>query len=85
MCQLLPYIFQVKASTWYFSLVQGLITNWEQFEKALMENFGEDKSLGTLMLEISRIKISMASMLMLKIKDFNQIFLTFLNNISIAL
>jgi hypothetical protein len=42
--QLFPYTFEGKASTWYFSLPQGTITSWNDFETAFMKKFGEDKT-----------------------------------------
>lgn len=78
LCHLFLYTFQGKASTCYFSLPQGSITNWEQFEKDFMTKFGEEKSPTTLVLDISRIKMDSKE----KVKDFNQRFLTLLNNIS---
>jgi hypothetical protein len=62
---------------WYFSLPQGSITNWNDFEISFMKKFGEDKTPTTLVLEFSRIKMNPKE----KIKDFNQIFLTLMNKI----
>lgn len=35
-CRLFPYTFEGKDSMWYFSLRQGSITSWAQFEAAFM-------------------------------------------------
>ena len=79
-CRLFPLTFEGKASTWYFSLVQGSITNWAEFNKAFLDKFEEDKTLALLALELSRIKMEPKE----RIKDFNQIFLTLKNKIHIA-
>ena len=65
-CRLFPVTFEGKASTWYFSLVQGSITNWEEFNKAFLDKFGEDKTPALLSLELSRIKMEPKE----RIKDF---------------
>ena len=54
-CRLFPLTFEGKASTWSFSLVQGSITNWAEFNKAFLDKFGEDKTPSLLALELSRI------------------------------
>jgi hypothetical protein len=43
-CRLFPYMFENKASTWYFSLSQASITSWNAFETTFIEKFGEDKT-----------------------------------------
>jgi hypothetical protein len=80
-CHLFPYTFQGKSSTCFFSLPQCPITNWEQFEKAFMTEFGEDKSPTALVLEISIIKMDLKE----KAKDFNERFLTLLNKMPTTL
>ena len=75
-CRLFPLTFEGRASTWYFSLVQGSITNWEEFNKAFLDKFGEDKTPALLALELSRIKMEPKE----RIKDFNQRFLTLKKN-----
>jgi hypothetical protein len=77
MCKLFPYIFQGKASTWFFSLASSSINSWKQFDKTFMTQFGDDKTEGILFLELSRINISKKEM----VKDFNKIFITLLNRI----
>ena len=79
-CILFPYTFINKASTWYFSLSQGPITSWVGFRTLFLNKFGEDKTLVTLVLELSRIKMNPKE----KIKEFNQRFLTLRNKIPIA-
>jgi hypothetical protein len=51
-------LLKEKTSMWYFSLPQGTITNWNDFETAFMKKFGEDKTPTTLVLELSRIKMT---------------------------
>ena len=43
-CRLFPYTFEGKASTWYFSLTTGSITNWNEFKLDFMNKFGDDKT-----------------------------------------
>ena len=77
LCRLFPYTFEGKASTWYFSLLEGSITNWNQFHTAFLEKFEEDKTPVILVLELSRIRMHGKE----KIKDFNQHFLSLGNKI----
>jgi len=75
-----PYIFENKASTWYFYLAQASITIWNSFETTFIENFGEENTPSTLVLYLSMIKMDSKE----KFKDFNQIFLTLMNKIAQA-
>jgi len=68
-CRLFPYTFERKSSTWYFSLPQGSITNWNDFGIVFMKKFGEDKTPATLVLELPGIKMNPKE----KIKYSNQI------------
>jgi len=68
-CRLFPYTFEGKASMWYFALPQGSITNWNDFETTFMKKFGEDKTLTTLVLELSRIKMAPKEKLNILFKD----------------
>ena len=78
-CRLFPYTFEGKASTWYFSLLEGSITSWNQFHATFLEKIGEDKIAIVLVLELSRIRMDGKE----KIKAFNQCFLTLKNKIPI--
>ena len=49
--------------------------NWKQFKTAFMTNFEEDETLHTLLMKISSIRLESKE----KVKDFNQMFLTLLN------
>ena len=79
-CHLFPLTFEGKASTWYFLIVQGSITNWVEFNKAFLDKFGEDKTPALLSLELSRIKMEPKE----RIKYFNQRFITLKNKILVA-
>jgi hypothetical protein len=37
--RLFSYTFENKASTWYFNLPFGSITNWGDFQKDLLDKF----------------------------------------------
>jgi hypothetical protein len=54
-CRLFPYTFIGKESTWFFSLTARSITSWKQFETAFLTQFGDDKTVGVLFLELSWI------------------------------
>jgi len=51
-CRLFPYTFKNKASTWYFNLPAGSITNWNDFEKSFIIRFGYEKILVALFKEL---------------------------------
>ena len=76
-CILFPYTFVGEASTWFFSLVAGSIPSWQQFEATSLSQFGDDRTLGVLVLELSRMRLDKND----KVKDFNQIFINLLNRI----
>ena len=67
-CRLFPYTLEGKASTWYFSLLEGSITSRNQFQTTFLDKFGEDKTPAVLDLELLRIRMDGKE----KIKDFNQ-------------
>ena len=52
-CRLFPINFEGRESTWYFSLVQGSITNWIDFSKDFINKFEDDKKPAVLALELS--------------------------------
>ncbi|CAF4254873.1 unnamed protein product [Adineta steineri] len=74
-CKLFPYSFVGQASTWFFSLVPGSIASWQQFETSFLNQFGDDRTSGMLVLELSRMRCDKKD----KIKDFNQRFINLLN------
>ena len=76
-CILFPYTFVGQASTWFFSLAPGSITSWKQFETTFISQFGDDKTSGMMVLELSRMRCDKKD----RIKDFNQRFINNLNRI----
>ena len=76
-CRLFCLTLQGNASSWFFNLPSGSITSWQQFENAFITRFRDDKTSGTLLLELARIKIKENE----KVKEFNQRFITLLNKI----
>jgi len=76
-CSIFPYTFEGKASTWYFYLREGSITNWNDFEITFTKKFRDDKSTTVPVLELSRVKMDAKE----KVKDFNQILLPLMNKI----
>ena len=76
-CSIFPYTFEGKASTWYLSLPESLITSWNQFQTSFFDKFGGDKTPTILVLELSHIRMDDKE----KVKDFNQCFLSLRNKI----
>ena len=76
-CRLFCLTLQGKASSWFFNLSSRSITSWQQFQNAFIIRFGDDKTSGTLLLELSRLNINENE----KVKEFNQKFITLLNKI----
>jgi hypothetical protein len=76
-CRLFCFTLQGNASSWFFNLPSGSITSWQQFENSFVNQFGNDKTLGTLLLEISRLRINNNE----NVKEVNQRFITLLNKI----
>jgi len=72
-----PYTFEGNASTWYFTLTQGSITNWDQFKDHFLSMYGEEKNPMTLVMELSKIKMNPNE----RMQDFNQRFTTSVNTI----
>lgn len=77
MCLLFPFTFENKVATRYYTLPVALIANWNQFQKVLMCNFGDDKTLTTLLRELVSFNMDKKE----KVKYFNQHFTTLLNKI----
>ena len=76
-CKLFYLTLQGKASSWFFNLPFRSITSWQQFENAFIIQFGDDKTSRNLLLELTRLNINYNE----KVKEFNQRFITLLNNI----
>lgn len=72
---LFPYTLQGSASSWYFSLPSGSITNWEMFEEQFLVKFGDDSTTASLINDLSDLKAKLSE----TIKYFNYIFDKFLN------
>ena len=51
-CRLFFLTLQGKASSWFFNLPFGSINSWQQFENAFIIQFDDDKTSGTLLLEL---------------------------------
>ena len=45
-----------KALTWFFNLAAGSIASWQQFETTFINQFGDDRTSGVLVLELSRMR-----------------------------
>ena len=56
-CRLFQYTFEPKASSWYFSLQDNSIVNWDGFEKAFLRKFGNQKIVATLMKELMSMRM----------------------------
>jgi len=76
-CWLFTFTLIGVASTWYFILRIGLITSWGAFQEEILDNFGDEKILVALILELSRLKMEAKE----KVKDFNIQFNTLFNRI----
>lgn len=74
-CRLFPITFLGEAAMWYFSLDQGSITSWVDFETLFLAKFGEDKTPAALVRDLSRIRAESNE----PIKKFNQRFLNLRN------
>ena len=74
-CRLFPHVFEVHASTWYFSLDSGTINSWDEFEKLFLQNFGDDNTPKDLVKDLSSLRIQGKE----RVKYFNQRF-SFLKN-----
>ena len=48
--RLFSYTFVGQASTWFFSLAAGCIASWQQFETTFLNQFGDDRTSGVLVL-----------------------------------
>ena len=55
-CRLFPYTFEVKASTWYFSLEASSNPSWDVFSEIFTQKFRDDKTLEELVIELSSMK-----------------------------
>jgi len=76
--RLFPYTLQGSAGSWYFSLPSGSITSWNIFQEQFLTKYGDDRSLATLINDISNLRIESRE----PIKEFNSRFNKLLNKIS---
>ena len=74
---LFPYTFQGFAGSWYFSLPSGSIGDWNTFQDQFLAKFGDDRTIVSLINDISNLKANSNE----KIKYFNSIFNNLLNKI----
>jgi hypothetical protein len=51
-CRRFPYTFEILASTQYFNLPIGSITNWTKFQKDFLDKFEEESMTRELMAEL---------------------------------
>lgn len=75
--KLFPYTLQEAAGSWYFSLPAGSITSWNIFQEQFLTKFGDDRSIETLINDLSNLKSESKE----SIKDFNSRFNKLLNKI----
>ena len=72
-----PYTLQGTAGSWYFSLPSGSITSWNIFQEQFPTKFGDDRSIVTLINDLSNLRAESRE----PIKDFNLRFNKILNKI----
>ena len=78
--RLFLYTLQGSAGSWYFSLPSGLITSWNTCQEQFLTKYGDDRSLATLINDLSNLRIEHRE----PIKEFNAIFNKLLNKIPTA-
>jgi len=78
--RLFPCTFQGTSGSWYFSLPSGSITSWDIFQEQFLTKFGDDRSMTTLINDLSNLKAESRE----PIKDFNLCFNKILNKIPTA-
>src|SRR3984885_9792290 len=75
--RLFPYTLQGSAGSWYFSLPSGSITSWNIFQDQFLTKYDDDRSLVTLINDLSNLRIESRE----PIKQFNSRFNKLLNKI----
>lgn len=78
--RLFPYTLQGSAGSWYFSLPSGSITSWDTCQEQFLTKYGDDRSLATLINNLSNLRIEHRE----PIKEFNARFNKLLNKIPTA-
>jgi hypothetical protein len=67
--RLFPYTLQGSAGSWYFSLPSGSITSWNIFQEQFLTKYGDDRSLATLINDLSNLRIELKNLLKNSIHD----------------
>lgn len=75
--RIFPYTLQGSAVSWYFSLPFGSITSWNIFQEQFLTKYGDDRSLATLINDLSNLRIESRE----PIKEFKSRFNKILNKI----
>lgn len=75
--RLFPYTLQGVAGSWYFSLPSSSINSWDAFQEQFLTKFGDDRSMTTLINDLSNLKAEPKE----PIKDFKSRFNKLLNKI----
>ena len=78
--RLFTYTFQGSVGSWYFSLPASSIRNWNTFQEIFLAKFGDDRTIASLINDLSNLKVNLDE----RIKDFNSRFNKLLNNIRIT-
>ena len=55
--RLFPYTLQGAVESWYFSLLYGSITSWDIFQEQFLTKFGDDRSMETLINDLSNLRV----------------------------
>ena len=56
-CIIFPYNFEPKEYSWYFSLQDDSIVNWDGFENAFLGKFSNQKTIATLIKELLSMRM----------------------------
>ena len=75
--RIFPYTLQGTVGSWYFSLPSRSITSLEIFQEQFLTKFGDDRSMATLINDLSNLRAKSKE----PIKDFNLRFNKILNKI----
>ena len=55
-CRLFPHTLKAKAASWYFSIQENSITNWNTFERLFRNKYGIQKTHAALMKGLIALK-----------------------------
>ena len=56
-CRLFPHTFKAKAASWYFSLQENSITDWDTFERLFKIKFGRQRTMTILIKELLALRM----------------------------